>query len=161
MRTWDDYKKTFPAEGLFDWSRQGDLRSFSELMIDNPGFDLNQKNAKGHSALMLAVYNGQKDFAEALLRCGADANSVDHAGNSILMGACFKGNIPMIKMLLSYGADLKMKNQMNMNAYDWARTFGRKEAQMLFESYGFKKSEGNSLLKNYLNLFFIGIKRAF
>lgn len=160
MSNWEEYKKTFPEEGIFDWARSGDLNSLVTLLSTNSDFDLDQKNGKGYSALMLAVYNNQEVFAEALLRCSANANSVDDAGNSVLMGAAFKGNIQMIKTLVLYGADVDLKNQMGMSAYDWAKTFGRKEAQKTIEHLGFEKSKGNYLLKNYFNLLRLGIKRV-
>lgn len=161
MRTWEQYKETFPAEGIFDWARSGDLKAFAQHMTDNPNFDLDVKNNKGYSPLMLAVYNDQEVFAEALIRCGADVNSTDDADNSILMGACYKGNYSVIRMLLLYGADLNFKNQMGMTAYDWAKMFGHKDILRVIEKSGFKKENGQSLIRSYFNLLRLGLKKAF
>lgn len=158
MRTWSNYKKTFSAPNIFDFARSGDLASLAELLTQNPHTDLSQKNHKGYSALMLAIYNGQEVFAEALLRAGAEVNSTDNVGNTILMGAAFKGNLKLINLLLDYGADLNQLNDSGMSAYDWAKIFGRNEVMKLFELKGGINRKHSSLLKNYLNFAKLMIK---
>lgn len=159
MKNWNDYKKTFGVPSLFDFARTGDLQGLAELIQANPQIDLNQKNHKGYSALMLSVYNNQQIFSEALLRGGADPNSKDNVGNSILMGAAFKGNIELINLLLSFGADPMMKNNTGMTALDWARTFGRQEVISFFqEKYQMK---GRSKLDNYFRFLILGCKLVF
>ncbi len=159
MKKWNDYKKTFGPPSLFDFARAGDLQGLAELIQTNPEIDLNKKNHKGYSALMLSIYNHQDIFSEALLRGGADPNSKDNVGNSILMGAAFKGNIELINLLLNFGADPLMKNDAGMTALDWARTFGRQEVISLFkEKYQMK---GRSILDNYFRFFILGCKLVF
>lgn len=159
MRKWNDYKKTFGTPSLFDFARAGDLQSLAELIQANPQIDLNQKNHKGYSALMLSIYNNQNIFSEALLRGGADPNSKDNVGNTILMGASFKGNIELINLLLSFGADPLMKNDAGMTALDWAKTFGRQEVISLFKvKYQMKD---RSILDNYFRFFILGCKLMF
>ncbi len=157
MRTWDEYKNTFGGPSIFDFAREGDLLGFAELLQSDPQLDLNQKNHRGYSPLMLAVYNGQEIFSEALLRAGADPNSVDSVGSTILMGASFKGNIKLIELLLNYGARLDFKNDAGMSAFDWAKTFGRKEAMEYYKKRGEKFSE-SSLLKNYLRMLKLSLR---
>ncbi|MBO1256073.1 ankyrin repeat domain-containing protein [Alteromonas sp. 5E99-2] len=129
MKTWSDYKTTFRSESnLLDYARTGDLPGLVHLVTDDPNVDLDMKNARGYSALMLAVYNGEKDYCEALLKLGADVNSMDFMGNTVLMASAFKGNVEILNLLLQYGANTHFKNHTNMNARDWAAMFGRKEA---------------------------------
>ena len=64
---------------------------------------------------MLAVYNGEKDFCEALLRCDADVNSIDGVGNTVLMATAFKGQVGIVELLLQFDADISLKNKTNMN----------------------------------------------
>lgn len=159
MKKWNEYKKTFGAPSLFDFARIGDLQGLAELIQTNPEIDLNQKNHKGHSALMLSIYNNQNIFSEALLRGGADPNSQDNVGNSILMGASFKGNIELINLLLTFGADPMTKNNAGMTAYDWAKTFGREEVISLFkDKYQMK---GRSTLDNYVSFLILGFQMMF
>ncbi|CAM2997346.1 ankyrin repeat domain-containing protein [Vibrio rarus] len=127
-KTWTSYKKTYRNEAdIFDFARCGDLRGLADILTSQPEFDFDEKNHNGYSALMLAVYNGQKDFCEALLRCGADVNSTDSVGNTLLMSAAFKGNLPIFELLLSYGAGTEYKNKSNMTVKDWAVMFKRTE----------------------------------
>ena len=65
MRSWSDYKKTMRTE-------------------------IDVKDSKGHSALMLAAYNGHQETVKLLLDRGADPNSLDLSGNTILMGLLSK-----------------------------------------------------------------------
>ncbi len=160
MRKWEDYKKTFESPSIFDFARAGDLAELAELLRSSPDLDLNQKNHKGYSALMLAVYNGQDIFAEALLRGGADPNSSDLVGNTILMGACFKGNIKMIDLLISYGAEIDRVNDAGMSAFDWAKTFGRKEVMNFLITKSTSKLKSKSQARNYFNFLKLGLKIA-
>ncbi|OBT14010.1 hypothetical protein A9264_02420 [Vibrio sp. UCD-FRSSP16_10] len=125
-KTWKSYKKTYRDEpDIFDFARTGDLRGLANILTSQSEFDFDAKNHKGYSALMLAVYNGQQDFCEALLRCGADVNSTDSVGNTLLMSAAFKGNLPIFELLLTYGAGTEYKNKSNMTVKDWAVMFKR------------------------------------
>jgi len=145
MRTWNDYKQTFPKKpSLFDCARSGDLLSLAELIQENPELDLEARNPSGFSALMLAAYKDQKDFAEALLRAGVDVESRDCIGNTVLMASSFKGNLPIIDLLLSYGADPSATNSSGMNAKDWASMFGRNHVLNLFESRGLYTNQSTS-----------------
>jgi ankyrin repeat protein len=135
MSTWAEYKATRRSEpDLFDYARTGDLRGLATLLSQDQNLDLNAKNHRGYSALMLAVYNGENVFCEALLRSGADVDSVDYMGNSVLMASGFKGNTHIASLLLDFGADVTLKNKANMNARDWASMFGRDEVVQLLDS---------------------------
>ncbi|MDQ3230639.1 MAG: ankyrin repeat domain-containing protein [Pseudobdellovibrionaceae bacterium] len=126
MRTWDDFKTTIRTEPiLFRLAREGDLDAIQTLQL--PLELLNAKDAKGHSALMLAAYNGHKELTRYLLDEGADPNSQDQAGNSILMGAAFKGDLPIVKMLVEAGADGAAKNPNQQDALAFAEMFGRND----------------------------------
>lgn len=128
MKKWASYKKTYRTESdIFDFARVGDLRGLADILSQDQQIDLNAKNNRGYSALMLAVYSNQKDFCEALLRCGADVNSTDSIGNTLAMGAAFKGNLDILKLLLTFNADLTFVNQTKMNVRDWAVMFKRPE----------------------------------
>jgi len=128
MKNWNNYKQTYRSESdIFDFARSGDLRGFANLLSQNPNLDLDAKNSKGYSALMLAVYNDQQDFCETLLRGGADANSMDSIGNTVLMACAYKGNLTLLKLLLHFGALTTYENKSKMNVRDWAKMFGRED----------------------------------
>lgn len=134
MRTWSDYKKTFrTGPDVFDYARTGDLRGLADLLMSHPETDLNARNHRGFAPLMLAVYHGQRDFCEALLRAGVDADAPDFMDNTLLMAAAFKGNREILDLLVAYGADLTRKNRAGMDAMDWATAFGREEAKLFLQ----------------------------
>ncbi len=154
MRTWGEYKKSFPSKpSLFECARGGDLSGLAQLIQDCPNLDLEERNSSGFSALMLSAYKGQKDFAEALLRAGVDVESRDSIGNTVLMASSFKGNLEIIKLLLQYGADPHATNSSGMNALDWAKMFGRTEALKFYENSGLYSNESSSKITTMFRLF--------
>src|SRR5262245_17796629 len=96
-----------------------------EALLTDEAVDLNARDERGYSALMLAAYCGGLEAAEVLLARGANPNGTDFAGNSVLMGAVFKGHLPLVRRLLEHGADPKLKNAAGLDAFDFALQFGR------------------------------------
>jgi len=128
MRSWNDYKKTMATEmTLWQAAKENDLNQIITLI--SQGAEINAKDHRGYSPLMLAVYSGQKEATRLLLSMGADPNSVDNGGNSVLMGASFKGHIEIVEILVESGADPRMINASGMRAIDFAVTFGRQEIE--------------------------------
>jgi uncharacterized protein len=126
MSSWKDYKETFNlSEDIFALARSGNVQRLQEFLEILPGLDINQKNHRGYSPLMIAVYNSNQEVSELLLERGADPNSSDLSGNTILMGAAFKGNVEMVGLLLKQGANKNAENQTGFTAEQWASAFGR------------------------------------
>ena len=147
MRSWDDYKETIKSsEDLFTQARSGELTKTQEYMLSHPGVDINQKNHKGYSPLMLSVYHGHFEVSELLLNHGADPDSADLSGNTILMGAAFKGDEEIIKLLIRHGARKDLINNNGMTASEWASAFGRQNALAILQP-----EAKNSLLQTAIN----------
>lgn len=156
MRSWQDYKKTMAeAEELaqFIWAREGRITALKSLEFDTEL--INRKNHKGHSALMLAAYNGHEEAAEWLISQGADVNSIDSSGNSILMGVAFKGHLSILNLLLRSGADPFYQNHNGQSALDFAQMFGRGDVVKKLKSihnqpevFGFQ-----DFLKSWISVF--------
>lgn len=121
MSNWEDYKKTMRDSRYFDSARAGLIEDFAGVSFG----DINVRDAKGHSYLMLAAYNGHLELCALLLDKGADPNSTDHSGNSILMGVAFKGHAEIAGLLIDRGADLWRRNPKGQTALDFAKMFGR------------------------------------
>jgi FOG: Ankyrin repeat len=125
MRTWEEYKATMRAENpLLALARNGNVEALAQALTPE---NIDEKNHKGYSALMLAAYNGQYEACEYLLIHGADPNSADATGSTILMGAAFKGNLEIVKLLVDHGADVDMENPKGQTALQFAQMFGRSE----------------------------------
>lgn len=126
MRDWNEYKETFNLSGdIFQLARIGEVNKLREFIESNPDFDINQKNHKGYSPLMISAYNSNYEASRLLLRVGADPDSLDFSGNTVLMGAAFKGDADLVRLLLSQGSKRDLKNQQGLTAKDWASAFGR------------------------------------
>lgn len=84
---------------LFDAARAGDDALVADLL--KAGAAIDAGNGAGHTALILAAYNGHLATVDALLRAGADPNRGDKRGNTALMGAIFKGEESIAQRLLA------------------------------------------------------------
>lgn len=153
MGAWEKYKETMKkGPSLHDLARAGELEAFNGLLTAQ---NINEKDAKGYSPLMLAAYNGHLELVRYLLENGADPNSVDYGESSILMGVAFKGYTEIIKLLIDYGANLEHRNSKQQTALDFAQMFGRTDAVKLIKSYQNKPEAYNFLdgLKSWSSFF--------
>jgi len=129
-----------------------------QVLIDWPKTDVEARNAKDESPLMLAAIKGQQDLVTKLIARDADINKpgwtplhyaatsgqvaimkqlldkdafIDAQspnGTTPLMMAAMYGSGAAVKLLLEEGADPLMKNQLGMTAADFAQKASRTEA---------------------------------
>jgi ankyrin repeat protein len=132
---WDSYQQTMVAPAnLGSAAKANDVAELARLLA--AGANIDERDPRGYSPLMLAAYTGNQEAFDFLLEQGADANSADNAGNSVLMGASFKGYLSMVRQLLSAGANVYARNQAGMDALNFATQFGRSEVAELLTSAG-------------------------
>jgi len=92
------------------------------------GADIEARDAKGYTPLILASYNGQATATTVLLDLGADAAAGDEArGNTPLMGVAFKGYAGIARLLLDTGVDVNQRNLAGQTAVMNAVMFGHVE----------------------------------
>jgi ankyrin repeat protein len=100
-----DYNRTIPHGGetaLMFAARVGDLESAKLLVA--AGANVNNADAWGVSATVLAAHSGYRDFVEFLLEKGADPNAAA-AGFTALHEAIMRRDEKMVSALLDHGAD--------------------------------------------------------
>lgn len=110
---------------LFDAARAGDVEVLKSLLAR--GVQVDARDERGSTALILAAYYGKTDAVSTLLDAGASPNLGDSArGNTALMGALFKGEIESAKRLLADPrTDVNARNAAGQTAAMFAALFGR------------------------------------
>lgn len=129
-----------------------------QVLLDSPKTDVEARNPKDESPLMLAAIKGQQDVVTKLIERDADINKpgwtllhyaatnghvaimkqlldkdafIDAQspnGTTPLMMAAMYGSAAAVKLLLDEGADPLMKNQLGMTATDFAQKANRTDA---------------------------------
>lgn len=108
----------------FDAARMGRDDVIPALLRAGVGID--EVDAKGYSALVLASYNGQVAATALLLAEGAAVDGArDARGNTALMGVAFKGYDAIARMLIDAGADVNRRNGAGQTALMTAALFGQ------------------------------------
>ena len=132
-----------------------------KVLLDSPKTDVELRNAKDESPLMLAALKGQQDLVTRLIARDADVNKpgwtplhyaatgghvaimkqllenyafIDAQspnGTTPLMMAAMYGSSAAVQLLLDEGADTAMKNQLGMTALDFAQRANRSDAVRL------------------------------
>lgn len=110
---------------LFDATRAGDVEVIKPLLAR--GVQVDARDERGSTALILAAYYGKTDAVRTLLEAGASPNLGDSArGNTALMGALFKGEIESARRLLADPrTDVNARNAAGQTAAMFAALFGR------------------------------------
>lgn len=142
--------------GLILALREGSMKVV-EVLLNAPGIDLEAKSRNGDNALMIAAYKGNKpavemllskgasvnragwtalhyaaasgsnEIVQLLLKKGADINARSPNKTTPMMMAARNGHIYTVKLLLDSGGDASLRNEMGMEAIDYALETGHKD----------------------------------
>lgn len=118
----------------FEAARSGDSEILDEFV--KAGFDLNSRDDKGYTALILAAYHGHGAMVGRLIEAGADPCVQDKRGNTALMGAIFKGELSIAKRLLDAGCAPDQRNTSGQTAAMYAALFQREELLTALQARG-------------------------
>jgi hypothetical protein len=105
-------------QGLLAAAQQGDEPRLLSLI--ERGADLNTRDRKGCTALMLAVFSNQAGSARVLLEHGADVNARTPDGWTALMFAAARGRLEIMQLLLAHGADANARSKNGATALQYA-----------------------------------------
>ncbi len=136
----------------------------AKLLLEQPGIDIDAPNNAGETALMIAAIKGDMADVKLLLDRGAQVNRTGWTplhyaatgpepaiakllldrgaaldapspnGSTPLMLAAQYGSEESVKLLLDRGADVRLRNQQNLAAIDFARLGGRDYMVRRFEA---------------------------
>ncbi|RXJ49675.1 ankyrin repeat domain-containing protein [Gelidibacter gilvus] len=86
-----------------------DATLVAKILSSNP--DLEIRDNKGRTPLMVATYNADGKIAELLISAGADVNAQDDLLNSPHLYAGASGDLSILKMSLNHGAKFDIYNR--------------------------------------------------
>jgi ankyrin repeat protein/CHAT domain-containing protein len=115
-KAYNDYMQ---KQGLIDAVKNTDLTEFKQLI--EKGYDVNQKDKFGWTALHYAARDNKTEFARMLLENDADPDIQKDDGYTAFMLAARNNQIPMLKLLIEYKADSALKDKNGKTAIDIAK----------------------------------------
>jgi len=112
-------------ELLFDAARLGRTDLIAPLVA--AGADVNGRDARGFTPIILASYYGHLDTTNALIAAKGDPCLPDlDQGNTPQMGVAFKGEDAIASRLLNAGCNVNARNRAGQTALMMAALFSRK-----------------------------------
>ena len=118
-------------EAAAELARQGKAAELSALL--KQGLDVNLRDAKGNTLLMLAGYHGRAEVVKLLLKSGATVDLRNDKGQTPLGGVAFKGYVEIATLLLDAGAD-PVADQGGSTPADFATLAGKSEILALLQA---------------------------
>lgn len=97
---------------------KGDLKSLQQAL--DAGEDINQRDARGYTPLMMATYYNFYSIADYLLKNGADIDAQGQNGCTALILATCNKNIRIIKLLMKYNPNVDIVDHSGRSAKDHA-----------------------------------------
>ena len=124
-RSWD----------LFELGERSDAQAITDYPY--PTTNVNIRNGKGWTPLMVAAYHVKSAVCEALIRAGADLRFTNLNGTTALMYAkdyCVRtGDFSLARILVTAGADVMQRDRFGRNVMEYARMQGQSAALRFFE----------------------------
>jgi hypothetical protein len=81
-----------------------------------------------------AVTRGDEQAVSAILANGADVNETTGGGQTALILAVIFGHTNLVKLLMSAGADPQLRDNLGLNAIEWAQRRGLTEALAILKN---------------------------
>ena len=125
------------------WASE-DVQGLAEDLLLENGADVNARNIRGETALLLCVSEKpNKDVCRAktvqkLLKVGADPNAVSPKGTTALMFAARDNDAPLVRLLLDTGANPALATPQGETARDIAKRY---ESKTVWRLLGEKSSK--------------------
>jgi ankyrin repeat protein len=92
--------------GLHAAAANGDVGE--TLRLAATGTDLDARDGRGRTPLMVAAHRGADDVARALIAAGADLDALDHDRYDVLTIAAVKDDETMVRLAIAAGADTRL-----------------------------------------------------
>ena len=109
-------------EDWFQFIEKGDVSGLRGMI--EKGADVDAKDRRGQTGLIIASSKGDDQVVELLLKAGAEVGGTDLYGLTPLMSALANGHEQVAERLLASGADVKTRDKRLMTALAYAVTSG-------------------------------------
>lgn len=113
------------------------------------GANVNARNSKGESPLVLATNLGWSEGVEQLVRLGASVNEANSTGETPLIMATHRRDAEMAKVLLKAGADPRRSDNSGRSALDYAQLDGRSNPVLAAIEAAGKEKAGKATSPTY------------
>lgn len=114
--------------------RKDNIELVKQLM--DLGADINcVSEDRGYTPVMDAVWRGNLEITELLIKNKAELNTINKEGQSNLVLAVGADRIEITKLLAENGADPDIKDSMGMSAYGYASLFKKQEILDILKPY--------------------------
>ncbi|OGS50201.1 MAG: hypothetical protein A3K65_09755 [Euryarchaeota archaeon RBG_16_68_12] len=100
------------------------------------GANLEARDQRGYSPLILAAFKGRTPALRILLEAGASVKAHDRHGNGVLLFAAQWGGLEAVKLLLGAGADMTVRGQNGYTALTVAKLCKQAEVAQFLGSRG-------------------------
>jgi hypothetical protein len=133
VQAWEDipeYKRNELNGYGYEFSGQGLLQSVEDnhqnavQVFLSCGVDLEVRDDRNWTPLMVSAFNGNLAFAKLLIECGARVGTLDKNGYSPLHWAAYNGHVDVVKMLIEKGSDADIRSQFGWTPLMQAATRG-------------------------------------
>ncbi len=118
------------------WASMKDYHNDSVRLLIEAGANLNARNSKGETALMIALKESGKRNAELLVDKGADFTIANNDGEIPFALAAWHGYANIVEKMIARGADVNAKCRDGNTALSLARSSGYKDVVELLLAHG-------------------------
>ncbi len=137
------YSQNELTEQMWSAIQENDVRALNELIHE--GVDLEARNEKGMTPLMLATLSENDDVVSRILKEGVDKDSKDYFGNTALMYSLLNKKSRIFKLLLRNKADLEIKDNRGNTVLSTAASLGNVRAVQMLIGEGADVNTKNDL----------------
>ncbi|MDE0327200.1 MAG: ankyrin repeat domain-containing protein [Candidatus Poribacteria bacterium] len=107
------------------------VKRVSAMLRDNAKL-VQERYARGDTALHHATRNGDLEIVEQLVSSGADVNVTSEHGHFPLYCAAGHGHVETTRYLVEYGADLKARLSDGKTVVEWLKQFADHDRRLKF-----------------------------
>ena len=125
---WGSFQYGFELTPLHITILRTDSLKIMKLLIQY-GANLDKQSTQGHTALLMALFEGQFEMAKVLIKNGANVNfiNINSDGQSPLHLAATKNDPSLTKMLIDHGAEINTKSIHGEDALQLSLDFQKHE----------------------------------